>query len=707
MRKLSNLLLIGLCMAATATAAWAGNPLEYDLTLNAPLAHVYRAGVLADAASPGFIKYTRDIRDKWKFNPNVDGHPAAYHPGIQANLWLPVGPELKGKKLAIEALIRPAHKSPKMDAFLNGDKIGSPALKSAVWQVVRIDVDAGKVEQGINKVRLHYNRSVDVGGMKTASAIRYVRIVDASTPKPPIDAKAITAAISSTEGKAIVLPDGAGLDFYVTPTTGSTLTGTAQGGQAEVWAQTDGGAPTKLGGGASVNIGLGKYANKAVRLMLRGKGGHVKFTGKIAGGKAGPARISKPKYVVFWLIDTLRADKLGFYPQKNANGRKKVKTPNLDAVVKDGVVFDPFYVEGTESKASHASLFTGTYPLLHKVYNHKAKLSTKHTTIAEAFKSAGYRTAGFVSNGYVSDKWNYDQGFQKFVNFIREGKAHNAIAVVKKAKPWITKNKDKPFYLYLGTSDPHVTYRAHNEFIEEYDGKGYGGSYKKYLSGKELGRLKGQKNPPKARDRKRIEALYENEIAFNDKHFGDLVAHLKAEGIYDETMIIISADHGDEFWEHGGCGHGHNLHQELVRVPMVIRYPASFPAGRSTAGADGVDLLPTLMALLGQTPPKDVQGRSLLPFVGATNPYPQAVMAMNGRDAYTLAVGPAKAIMRSESSIKVYDVANDIAESSDEYGKKTVLTLAALDPLTLWLSRPTAWRRAKMGAPNNLTATIK
>jgi arylsulfatase A-like enzyme len=699
--------LLSLTALLLATPAFAGNPLEYDLTTNAPLAHVYRSGVVADAASPGFVKYTRDIRNKWKKKKSVDGHPAAYHPGIQANLWLRVGPELKGKKLAIEAMVRPAHKSPKMDAFLNGKKVGSPALKSGVWQIIRVDVDAAKVKQGINKVRLHYNKSVDVGGIKTASAIRYVRLVDASAAQPGTDAKAVSGALASTQGKAIVLPDGQGLDYYITPVKGQALTGSAQGGQVEVWAQTDGGAPSKLGSGASVNVNLNKFANKATRLMLRGAGGHVKFTGAIKGAKAGTAKVAKPKYVVFWLIDTLRADKLDFYPQKNANGRKKVKTPHLSKIAKEGVVFDPFYVEGTESKASHASLFTGTYPLTHKVYNHKAKLSTKHTTIAEAFKSAGYRTAGFISNGYVSDKWNYTQGFQTSVNFIREGKAHNAIAVVKKAKPWITKHKGKPFYLYLGTSDPHVTYRAHKEFIDQYSTKGYGGNYKKYISGKELGRLKGNKNPPSAKDRKRIEALYENEIAFNDKHFGDLIAHLKAEGIYDETLIIISADHGDEFWEHGGCGHGHNLHQELVRVPMVIRYPKAFPAGRSTAGADGVDLLPTLQALLGQTPPKDVQGRSLLPFVGAKNAYPQAVMAMNGRDSFTLAVGPAKAIMRSESSIKVYNIKKDIAEKTDLYGKKTVLTLAALDPLTLWLSRPKAWRRAKLGAPNNLISTLK
>lgn len=694
-----------LLATALATPAWAAAPIEYDLVANAPLAHTWQAGVVADAASDGFVKYTRDMYGRWK-QTTEDARPVWLSNGVQANLWLPVGPELKGKKLALEAVFKPIGKDQRLDAFVNGKKIASPTVTNG-WNTLRLELPGGTVKPGFAHVRLHFRRSSAYKGTKTAVGIRAVRVGDASAPALPSDEAGLKALLGRVSGGNITLPEGGGLDYYVTPVKGQTLTGSVAGGDIKVIARLDKGGEKALGGGANLNVKLDAVAGKAVRLMLRGKG--TLSNAKIGGGTAGTVTPKKPKYVVFWLIDTLRADKLGFYDMPNANKRPKVKTPNLDALAKESAIFEPFYVQGNESKASHASLFTGTYPVKHGVYTHKANLKSSHTTIAEAFKKAGFKTAGFCSNGYISKKWNYIQGFDKFVNFIREGKANNARAVAKAAIRWIDKNKDKPFYLYLGTSDPHVTYRRHQEFIGQYDknDKSYNGRFKKSLSGVEIGKLKGRKTPPGARDRKRIEALYENEIAFNDKHFGTLVDHLKKVGIWDETVVIISADHGDEFWEHGSCGHGHNLHQELVNVPLMIRYPGVLPAGRVTSGTDGVDLLPTLQALLGQPMANDVQGADVLPFVGAKSAYPMAVMASQGKGSFALAAGPAKVIMRSEKSITAYDIGRDTAELTDVFGTKMVTTMAALDPLAIYLSRKKTWKKSAWGAPNNLTKAFK
>lgn len=697
---------IALTLLALSSPALAGPSADYDFVANTPVAHVYRAGVVADAAAPGFIKYTRDHDNGWRVGLTLEGRPAAYCPGVQCNLWLPVGPE--AGKVVVEAMVRPFPASPKLDVFVGDQKVGSPALKDGAWQTIRVEVPENLIKDGMAKVRLHFNKSETKDGMKTAAAVRFVRLADAAAPAAPEAEADVAGALKAVEGDALVLPDGAGLDYYVAPPAGMKLSLKATGGQVEAFAMTDGEKPKSLGAGATLEVPMDAYAGKAVRLMLRGKGGVAKVTGALNGGKLGNVTIKKPKYVVFWLIDTLRADKLGFYPRDNANGRPKVKTPNLDKIVAEGVVFDPFYVEGTESKASHASLFTSTYPIVHGVYTEEAKLRDEHTTLAEAFKAAGYRTAGFIANGYVSDRWNYHQGFDDYRNFIREETANDAAFVVKTAKPWITKNKDKPFYLYLGTNDPHVTYKAIDEFFPQYDKGAYSGPYKEYVSGKELGRLKGLKSPPPQRDRDRMEAMYESEIAFNDKHFGDLVAHLKAEGIYDETAFIISADHGDEFWEHGSCGHGHNLHQELVRVPLVIKVPGALPAGvRATGGANGVDLLPTMLDLIGGTDPKDQQGFSLLPYVGAQGAYPQAQIAMNGKDSFTLSVGPAKVIFRSDSSIKAYNIQTDLAEKTDVFASRPVLAHTALDPLLIFLSKPKAWKKEVFGPPNNLSKGFK
>lgn len=697
-------------LAAPAVAAPSTPETGYDLLANAPLAHVYRDGVVADASAPGFVKYLRDMNGSWRLGITEDGRPGAYLPGLQANVWLPVGPELEGEKLVLDAAFKPIGNDQRVDVFVGGDKIKHLVLEPG-WQTHRIEIPAGKAK-GLAKVRLHFRRSVEHNGGKTAAAIRYLRIAKASSEPLPADEATLASALAPATGETLTLPAGGGLDYYVVPAKGMVLVGNTAGGEVEVWTQLDGKKPSKLGGGAALALSLDAVAGKPVRLMLRGKGGAVKLAGgRLNGGTAQAPGVKKPKYVVFWLIDTLRADKLPFYDIPNANGRPKVQTPNLSALATESVVFEPFWVQGNESKASHASLFTGTYPVTHRVYTHEAKLKDSHTTLAEAFKKAGYATGGFVSNGYVSDRWNFAQGFadKDFQNFIREGKANNARAVVKAATKWIDAHKDKPFYLYLGTSDPHVTYRAHKEFIDQYDRAGaYDGRYKKNLSGAELGKIKGRKKPPSQRDQQRIEALYENEIAFNDKHFGKLVEHLKAAGIYDETMIIVSSDHGDEFWEHGSAGHGHNLHQELINVPLMIRFPGALAGKKAGFGADGVDLLPMVMRMLGQDVPGDVQGQDVLPLVAATGAvYPRATIASMGTGSYALQVGPAKVIMRSERSITAYDTKADPAEKSDVFGERVVLSMTAMDPLSVFLSRAGEWDKAKWGSPNNLTRAFR
>ncbi len=685
---------------------------EYDLGTNAPLAHVYRDGVVADAANPGFVKYQRAMRRNWTV-AREDGRPCAYVPGLQANVWLPIERELAKTSLVFEAALKPFGKGQRADVFVNKKKIGSLELPPG-WKTYRLKVPAGLVKRGYAKVRIHFRRTVMHAGEKTAGALRYVRLAKADAASAPTDEGAIAGALAVTRGGGLSLPAGSGLDYYLVPAKGMTLVGQAEGGTVEVWAGRDGKKAKKLGEGSALKVPLKGLGNQPIRLMLRGKGGNVVLKGAklITGARTTTPKAAAPKYVVFWLIDTLRADKLDFYNVPNANRRPKASTPHLSTLAKEATIYEPFWVQGNESKASHASLFTGTYPVVHKVYNHKAKLADSHTTLAEAFAKAGYTTGGFVSNGYISDKWNYTQGFKKknYANFIREGKANNAKAVTNAAIKWIDKNKAKPFYLYLGTSDPHVTYRAHKKLIGKYDrGAPYQGRYMKNLTGTELGKLKGKKKPPSDRDKHRIEALYENEIEFNDHHFGRLVAHLKKAGIYQDTMIIISSDHGDEFWEHGSCGHGHSLHQELISVPLVIRMPGLFPKGkRVTAGAEGVDLLPTIQKMLGQKMAKDNQGRDVRPLAWTKGRvYPSAIIASQGLGSYALQVGRAKVVMRSESSIKVYDVLNDPAERTDVYGQKLTLSAAALDPLSLFLSRAKRWKKASMGPPNNLRQPLR
>jgi arylsulfatase A-like enzyme len=170
----------------------------------------------------------------------------------------------------------------------------------------------------------------------------------------------------------------------------------------------------------------------------------------------------------------------------------------------------------------------------------------------------------------------------------------------------------------------------------------------------------------------------------------------------------VSADHGDEFWEHGSCGHGHSLYQELISVPLMIRWPNAFPAGRFTAGSEGVDLLPTMIELMGAelSEGAQLQGRSLLPQLSATEAYPQAYMASQGTERFALTLNRAKVIFRGRGSIESYNLSRDKKEARDLYKEDAVLTSTALDPLILYLARPRTWDKAQWGAPNALSASF-
>ena len=707
-RIFAILLVCGVATSPNVTWSAPLPDLGYHLVHNLPHAHRYQDGVIADLSDMSAVKYLRDTKRRWVYGFTHQGRSAALPQSIRADFWLPIPTEVASQSLALDIVLAPFGSKQVMDVFVAGKKVKNVNFTSNDWQSVRIKLPQDISTAQIAKVKLHFRRRQEVaGGGKSPAAIRAIRLGTDSSPSLPTDEADLQAMLERMgDNGMLTLGAGQGLDYYVVPSkSGSVLRGKTTG-DLQVWTQVDRKKPRKIKtiSSGSFKLDLGNHADQPIRLMFRAGDQALSFNGKIGGAvKAKKPQITPPKYVVFWLIDTLRADKLPFYEVGNSNGRPKVKTPHLSAFAKESVVFEPFYVQGNESKASHASLFTGVYPVEHRVFTHKAKLPMQLTTIAEFFRAQKYHTGGFVSNGYVSDKWQFDQGFQTFQNFIREGVANNARAVMKAARRFIKKRSKKPFYLYLGTSDPHVTYRRHKEFIDDYFTGSYSGRYQKNITGGELGALK-KKGPPSERDQERIEALYENEIAFNDKYFGQLIDTLKKQGIYDETLIIVSADHGDEFWEHGSCGHGHSLFQELVSVPLMIRWPKSLPRGaRFEAGADGVDLLPTLATLMGKSI-DGIQGRDLSAQMSVSDAYPQAVMASQGVEQFTLAVSSAKVIYRGPGSLQAYHLKADPSEQQDVSATHPITTLAALDPLLLYLSQARSWDKAAYGAPNALSS---
>ena len=323
------------------------------------------------------------------------------------------------------------------------------------------------------------------------------------------------------------------------------------------------------------------------------------------------ARVERPD-VVLYLIDALRADRLGVH------GYAKRVSPRIDAFAEDGVVFLRAQAQSAWTRSAVASLFTGLYPRSHGVLGRQDALPESAKTLASLLHAAGYETVGFSTNGNVSEGFGFDVGFDAYTNLPEQqtDEIHqlsdrlNEVAV-----EWLeARASDNPLFLYLHSTDPHEPYTPRSPFRERFAARVGTPRFTRPLhAARALAR--GEELDRASLNRDFID-LYDAEVAFNDNQFGRFVTSLRELGLYDEAMVILVADHGEEFLDHGGLGHGATLYAEQLDIPLIIKLPRSWGAGtRSAALALQIDILPTVLAYLGVPVPSEVQGRSLLPLV--------------------------------------------------------------------------------------------
>lgn len=411
-----------------------------------------------------------------------------------------------------------------------------------------------------------------------------------------------------------------------------------------------------------------------------------------------PEMIEKPEYILFWVIDTLRADYLPIHFETN------VEAPNLQQLAAEGVSFEVAYVQGTESRASHASLFTALYPERHGVLG-RGRVDRNLPILPHFLQEAGYKTSLIAGNGYVSHLLNLNRGWDHYQNNIHDQTGLSARAMAGDGLKWLDRHGDDPFFLYIGTIDPHVTYRRHDNIITLYEPEPYRGRFARYLSGEDLGLIKGRKLSVTEREKEWIINLYKNEITYNDQEFGALRAELEDRGLWDKTLVVITSDHGEEFWEHGSVGHGHNVHQEMVHVPLIFYYPPGLPQGLSLrTGAEIVDVLPTVLDIVGAPALEDRQGRSLLPSIfGEDGGYPAPALATQMRLHYGMQIKNWKLYLRS-GRMALYDRRDDVLELEDVRAEHPLASRWLQDSIGWFRAYRERWDKQTWGVANNVSA---
>ncbi len=311
-----------------------------------------------------------------------------------------------------------------------------------------------------------------------------------------------------------------------------------------------------------------------------------------------------PRGIILISLDTLRADHLGIY------GYHRNTSPSIDAFAKESIVFEHAVVQSPWTLPSHMSIMTSLYPSFHGVTKRTERLADEHVTLAELLREGGYRTAAFTDGGYMRAVFGFNQGFDFYGGFRRRGIAR----ILPEVKKWLDKNKSNPFFLFIHCYDIHQPYDPpppYNSIFHDFPYTGHLTPNCKTLLAAWMNRLKVNDE-----DLHHIIALYDGGIRYTDKKIGEFLSYLRDSGLEDQSLIIITSDHGEEFKEHGSFLHWQLYHRPNLHVPSIMRIP-NYPKKeiRITELVRSIDLLPTILEIAGLPTHSKAQGRSLLPLI--------------------------------------------------------------------------------------------
>jgi arylsulfatase A-like enzyme len=372
---------------------------------------------------------------------------------------------------------------------------------------------------------------------------------------------------------------------------------------------------------------------------------------------------NKPQNVILIVVDTTRADHLSVY------GYDRPTTPHLEQWAERGLVFDRAFAPSPWTLPTFGSVLTGLWPSQHSAGTRlqtdgkkwrRAPLSQAVTTLPEAMKREGFATGAIVNNAFLREQFGAARGF----DFYDYKKSRRARPVVDLAHEWLSENGQKPFFMMIHMIDPHLPYSPPSDFLGKFGDVG----------ADEIP-ARGRKNIVDMMDEMTdsdwltLTARYDEEIAFVDQELGRLFGLLEDQGLWDQTLIILTSDHGEEFLDHGGFEHGHSMFQEVLRVPLMIWGPG-VRSGRVESPVSLLDLKPTILDAMGIEVDESLEGVSLWDSLqtGARQKH-RELLAQNvlwGREHQAIVSWPYKLIHYPKSDRRqLFDLAGDPEEAMD------------------------------------------
>jgi arylsulfatase A-like enzyme len=399
-------------------------------------------------------------------------------------------------------------------------------------------------------------------------------------------------------------------------------------------------------------------------------------------------RLGKPN-VMLVVFDAGRADRFSAY------GHGKPTTPEVDRIAREGVLFENATTPAVYTLGAMSSVWTSQYPdRHHSEVSFSARLPAGRLTLAELLTSSGVRTAGFVANVVAGRALGFERGFEHF-DEVHAKHGSEADAFMEEVPAWLRANGAQRFFLYVHFREPHYPYDPPADLAERFGGAQ--GPITPDLRRRDdwILDLSQGRRKPKPGEIEQLRGLFDGNLAYADRELGRLRRVMEELGVWENTVVIVAADHGEELYEHGWIGHNVYVYQPSIHVPLIVRLPrGAVKPARTAELADLLDVAPTIadvFGVLGQGgSDREFQGQSLLPVLEGTGAGKPALLSRTvwDRPRYSLRAARYKLIHDTRTGeVALFDLARDPSEMNDLAAQKPLRRAYMLQELQDWIRR--------------------
>jgi arylsulfatase A-like enzyme len=676
---------------------------KMDLVASRALWHVYQQGLVIPLAGEGFRKYSQEYSTPWKGTVRAAEKTGRVLGATAATLTFPwtaatddatvfvrVHGESCGKKLSLR---------------LNGKVLKNTTLESG-WQQATASVPAKALVSGENTLAIATGKkggvfhSIEiVTGKPSASAAEW------PAASPVAEVKLNGKAASALTGfSRLTMPIEIPAQGWLVMDTAAT------GGPAGFHVSVaEEGKPAKVvldekqaaGSTQPRSISLAEFGGKLVSLELAVSDGRPADAAwlepRILLPKATTAPRPQPaRNLIVLVADALRADKLPMY------GETRVRTPNIAKAAETiGVTFTATHAASPSSPPSHASIQSGCIPRGHGILGDKAKVNPGTPMVSAILSKAGIATDFVGDASFAMRRLLPVSKWTEFHQPNAEGKGGDCSGVVKEIFAFIDKHKDERFFVSSVAFEAHTPYIYHEGTTEHYYDGPYDEAIGKRPDGNTFSSILNGKIKMTPEKWGQLKGLYDGEVEHLDECFGTLMEGLRTRGLADNTPVVLLADHGEGFLEHGSLGHAYGNYAELTRVPLVFFAPGLGHGQKIPTVVSHADVVPTIVDLLGVQPDERVQGQSLVPMVLRDGPWvPRVVPSEYGR-SYSLRALGLHYVVDYGGTETLYDLVADPSEKTDLKDKRPLALRYFRDLTGFYLAHRAQWHATSWGTLNN------